>query len=152
MSEPLNVSVRELSPVRVAMMEHQAGGMAGRYQGAIGAKFLEVEGWIRSRGIRADHLRRIGVPFTEGTELIRYWCCIELPEGVMGDDGPVEVRELAGGRYAVLTLEKNAATIGDSIDRFYSEYAPSQGLALDDSRPPMEIYYRDTVEYCAPVV
>lgn len=151
MNEPLNVRIQELSPVRVAMLEINVGGMVGRYQGAIGAKFLEVEGWIKSRGIHDDHLRRIGVPFNEGTELSHYWCCIEVPEGVMGH-GPVEVRELAGGRYAVLTLQKNAATIGDTIDRFYSEYAPSKGLTLDNSRPPMEIYYRDTVEYCAPVV
>lgn len=151
MSEPLNVSIRELSPVRVAMLEYKAGGMAGRYQGAIGAKFLEVEGWLRLHGVDTDRLRRIGVPFTDGPDLTRYWCCIEAPEGI-ASDGAVEVRELAGGRYAVLTLAKNAATIGDNIERFYSEYVPAQGLTLDASRPPMEIYYPNTVEYCAPVV
>ena len=54
-------------------------------------------------------------------------------------------------RYAVLSLVKVAATIGPTIGRFYSEYAPAHGLTPDDSRPPIEVYYAQTMDYCAPV-
>lgn len=150
MSEPLNVSIRESEPVRVALLEYEEKGLAGTYQGAIGVKFQEVEGWLRLHGVKTDGLRRIGVPFTEGEHLRSYWCCIEAPEGVNGD-GPVVVRELAGGRYAVLTIPKNSNLIRESIDRFYGEYVPAHGVTIDSSRTPLEVYHPDTMEYCIPV-
>jgi DNA gyrase inhibitor GyrI len=91
------------------------------------------------------------VPFTDGPTLLRYWCCIEAPEGLAAGEDAVQVRELAGGRYAVLTLVKDSDTIGPSIDRFYSEYAPAHGLTLDETRPPIEVYYPETMDYCVPV-
>jgi DNA gyrase inhibitor GyrI len=152
MTGSLTVEVRELAPVRVVLLEYQAKGLlAGEYSESIGMLFREVEGWLRHRHYDVDGLRRLGVPFAEGGDLQSYWCCIEAPEGLTAGDAPVEVRELAGGRYAVLTLVKDAATIGPSIERFYREYAHVHNLTPDDSRPPIEVYHSQTMEYCAPV-
>jgi AraC family transcriptional regulator len=151
MNESLNVVVRDLPTVRVALLEYKAKGFKGEYQESIGMLFREVEGWLALRGFNVDRLRRFGVPFTDGPMLQRYWCCIEAPEGLMAGEDAVQVRELAGGRYAVLSLVKDATTIGPSIDRFYSEYVPAHGLTLDETRPPIEVYYPETMDYCAPV-
>lgn len=150
MSESLNVIIRELEPVRVALLEYEEKGLMEAYQGAIGAKFLEVEGWLNVHHVKTNGLRRIGVPITDGTHLTSYWCCIEAPDGLVGD-GPVVVRELAGGRYAVLTIPKNTSLIDESIGRFYKEYVPAHNIILDSSRPTLELYHRDTMEFCIPV-
>lgn len=151
MIESLNVNVRELPPVRVALLEYQVEGLAGTYRESIGMLFREVEGWLAIHGYPTNQLQRLGVPFNEGRSLQRYWCCIEAPEGLTAGDGVVQVRELAGGLYAVLTLKKSATTIGPSIDRFYNEYVPAHHMILDDSRPPIEIYHSNTMDYCMPV-
>jgi AraC family transcriptional regulator len=151
MSERLNVSIRDLPPIRVALLEYNAEGLAGEYRESIGMLFLEVEGWLMSRGHDTARLRRIGVPFGEGPALRRYWCCIEAPPGLEAGEGAVQVRELAAGRYAVLSLVKDSKTIGPSIERFYAEYVPAEGLVLDQTRPPLEIYYPETMDFCVPV-
>jgi DNA gyrase inhibitor GyrI len=151
MNESLNVVVRELSPVRVALLEYKAKGFKGEYQESIGMLFREVEGWLNHLGFKTDHLRRFGVPFTDGPTLLRYWCCIEAPEGLVASEKGVQVSELAGGRYAVLTLVKDSDTIGPGIDRFYSEYVPAHGLTLDETRPPIEVYRPEMMDYCVPV-
>jgi len=151
MNESLNVSVRDLPPVRVALLEYNAEGLAGEYRASIGVLFREVEGWLASRGYDTDRLRRLGVPFTDGPTLRRYWCCIEAPQDLVAGEGAVQVRELAGGRYAVLSLAKDSATIGPDIDRFYSEYVPANDLLPDATRPAIEIYYPETMDYCAPL-
>lgn len=151
MNDELSVVMRDLPPVRVAVLEYAAEGLAGEYSASIGVLFREVEGWLALRGYDTDRLRRYGVPFTEGETLRRYWCCIEAPAGLVANEGPVAVRELAGGRYAVLMLVKDAATIGQSIGRFYAEYVPTHGLTPDETRPPIEVYFPERMEYCAPV-
>ncbi len=151
MNEYLNITVREMAPVLVALLEYKADSLAGTYQESVGMLFREVEGWLNHRGFRTDQLQRFGVPFNDGPVLHRYWCCIEAPEGLAADGGAVQIRELAGGRYAVLSLVKDAATIGPAIGRFYSEYVPAHGLILDETRPPIEVYHAQTMDYCVPV-
>jgi len=151
MNQELDVTIRDLAPVRVAMLEYQAGSLVGTYQESIGMLFREVEGWLKHNGYDPQSLRRFGVPITEGERLIRYWCCIETPPDLATASGPVSICELAGGRYAVLSMFKNGATIGTTINRFYTDYVPSHGLKLDMTRPPIEIYYPDTMDYCVPV-
>lgn len=152
MSEPLSVDVRELPPVRVALLEYRAEGLAGSYQQSVGMLFREVEGWLALHGYHnTESLRRFGVSFTEDGTLVRYWCCIEAPEGLAAGDGAVQVRDLDGGRYAVLSLAKDATATDDAIDRFYADYAPAHGLLPDETRPSIEVYHRATIDYCVPV-
>ena len=151
MSKPLNVDVRELPPVRVALLEYNAEGLAGTYHESVGMLYREVEGWLALQGYDTESLRRFGVAFKEGDTLQRYWCCIEAPEGLTDGDGLVQVRELDGGRYAVLSVTKGATALDDAIDRFYADYAPTHGLLPDATRPSIEIYHRATIEYCLPV-
>lgn len=151
MDDSLNVVVRELPAVRVALLEYYVSGPAGEYSADIGMLFREVEGWLKHLGYETGSRRRIGVPFTEGSRLRSYWCCIEAPDGLVEGEGKVRVRELAAGRYAVLSLVKDSATIGPAIGRFYEEYAPAHNLTPDETRPPFEVYHAQTMEYCAPV-
>lgn len=72
MNEELNVSVRDLPPVRVVMIEYRASSLAGTYQESIGMLFAEVEVWLEHNGYDVHSLRRIGVPFTEGEQEIYY--------------------------------------------------------------------------------
>jgi DNA gyrase inhibitor GyrI len=65
---------------------------------------------------------------------------------------PIDIKDLPGGRYAVVRIEKDPAVIGSSIDRFYQEYVPQSRLELDGRRPTREIYYESTMEYCVPVL
>jgi DNA gyrase inhibitor GyrI len=151
MDKELDVAVRDLPAVRVVVLEYRARGFAGTYQESIGELFRELEGWLKVHGIYTHGLRRIGVPFADGDQLQRYWCCIEAPAGGVAEDGEVTVRELAAGRYAVLTLTKDANTIGANIGRFYRSYVPAHQLTLDATRPPYEVYHPNTMEYCVPL-
>lgn len=152
MNQTLNVTFHELPAVRVAMLAYHTESLGGVYSESIGTLFREVEGWLKHLGYDTHHLRRFGVPFNDGPILRRYWCCIEAPEGLAAAQGEVQLRDLAGGRYAILSLSKDAATIGPSIGRFYSEYVPTHGLTLDDTRPPIEVYHPETMDYCVPVI
>ena len=152
MTDSLDITVRELPPIRVVMMEHKTTGMAGDYSASIGMMFRELEGWLKIHKFETDLLHRYGVPHTVDGHLVSYWCCIEAPDGLLEGGKGVTVGELAGGRYAVLSLVKDSEIIGSAIDRFYNEYVPAHGLELDNSRHPIEVYYHERMEYCAPVL
>lgn len=151
MNDSLNVAVRELPAVRVAFLEYHARGTAAEYGPDIGMMYREVEGWLNHLGYKTGSLRRLGVPFNEGSRLRSYWCCIEAPEGLAEGKGKMQVRELAAGRYAVLSLHKDSETVGPAISRFYDEYAPAHGLVPDETRPLYEVYHPESMEYCIPV-
>ena len=76
---------------------------------------------------------------------------VSIDDEEIGEDGAVQVRDLDGGRYAVLSLAKDATATDDAIDRFYADYAPAHGLLPDETRPSIEVYHRATIDYCVPV-
>lgn len=151
MNDSLEVAVRELPAVRVAFLEYHAEGRAGEYGPDIGMMYRDVEGWLKHLGYKTDSLRRFGVPFSEGSRLRSYWCCVEAPDGLAEGKGKMQVRELAAGRYAVLSLHKDSETVGPAISRFYDEYAPAHGLVPDETRPLYEVYHPESMEYRIPV-
>jgi DNA gyrase inhibitor GyrI len=63
----------------------------------------------------------------------------------------VGIKELPGGRYAVVKIAKDPQIIGDSIGRFCQEYVPKNNIRIDGMRPTYEIYWEDTMDYCAPI-
>ena len=151
MNDSLDVAVRELPAVRVALLEYKAEGRAREYGADIGMMYRDVEGWLKHLGYKTDSLRRFGVPFSEGSRLQSYWCCVEAPEGLTEGKGKMQVRELAAGRYAVLLLHKDSETVGPALRRFYDEYAPAHGLVPDEKRPLYEVYHPESMEYRIPV-
>jgi DNA gyrase inhibitor GyrI len=74
-------------------------------------------------------------------QLKSYDCCVELPEPVQVSNKTIQTKQLTGGKYAALTLEKDSAAIGDTIGRLFGEYVPEHQLVLDDSHPSYEIYH-----------
>jgi hypothetical protein len=58
---------------------------------------------------------------------------------------------LIGGRTAVLPLEKDSATIGEAIGRFFAEDVPEHQLVIDSRRSSYEVYYETRMDYCVPI-
>jgi DNA gyrase inhibitor GyrI len=148
----LSVSIRELPSVHVACISYTAGDEQGGLHNEIGDCFRRVQAWVREHGYNPFATLTIGVPVLVGGWLSSYECCIEVPEDVQGGSSGVGVKELPGGRYAVVSIEKAPAIIGDAIGRFYQEYVPQNGLEIDGRRLTYEIYYASTMEYCVPLL
>jgi DNA gyrase inhibitor GyrI len=81
-----------------------------------------------------------------------YDCCIQVSEVVRDGSGDVNVRELPGGRYAILTLAKDTKIAGSSISRFFQVYVPENKSEVDGTRPTYEIYYENKMEFCVPIL
>ena len=148
----LSVSIRELPSVHVAYISYMAGDEPVDLHNEIGDCFRRVQTWVRERGYDPYATLTIGVPVLVASRLSSYECCIEVPEEVQGGSSGVGVKELPGGRYAVVSIEKAPSIIGDSIGRFYQEYAPQNALEIDGQRPAYEIYFASTMEYCVPLL
>lgn len=148
----LSVSIRDLPVIRVAYIEYKPDAEQGDMHAQIGDCFRRVQAWVRERG--HDPLSRltVGAIKMAGGQLSSYECCVQVPEQVQDGSGEVSVQDLVGGRYAVVTIEKDPRIIGDSIGRFYQEYAPQNHIEIDGSRPTYEVYYESTMEYCVPIV
>lgn len=107
---------------------------------------------MRGLGYDPHTLLTIGAFKATDGQLLSYECCVQAPEQVKSGSEGVGVKELPGGRYAVVSIKKDAAIIGDSIRRFYQEYAPHHSIQIDGTRPTYEIYYESTMEYCVPIL
>jgi len=148
----LSVSVRDLAPLRAACLDCRAT-QGSDFSQSIGAGFQYVEAWLLARGHdpREELLLFVGAFSAAGAPPSLYTCCIQTPDGMAGDSVGVEIRDLPGGRYAVLSMVKDPAVIGPSIGRFYQEFVPQHDLAIDGERPTYEIYFESTMEYCVPI-
>ncbi len=148
---PLVVEARDLAPVRVAYIEFTGDVAEGEHSHEIGACFQKVRHWVASLGHDLDTLLHIGIAKEEKGRPTGYACCVSIPESVESGSGEIRIRELVGGRYAVLTTDKDPSICGPIIGRFYQEYVPQKGIEIDDARPTYEIYYERTLEYCIPI-
>lgn len=148
----LSVSIRERNPIRVAFVDLAAEFEPGEFSSKIRAQFQSLRQWIEEQGLDPDLLLHIGIPKATAGQLAGYECCLEAPEAILGEPGRVEIKELPGGCYAVLKVDKDPESIGQALDRFYSEFVPQEELELDGQRPTLEIYYENWMEYCAPLV
>jgi DNA gyrase inhibitor GyrI len=151
MDAPLSVSIRDLSPVHVAYIDCQVNVAEGGYSSEIGKRFQEVRTWVAGLGYDVNALLTIGVLKEADGQPSGYECCVQVPQAVTGGSGGIGIKELVGGRYAVVTVEKDPAIIGEAIRRFYQEYVPRNHVAIDGTRPTYEVYYESTLEYCVPL-
>ena len=146
----LDVSIRELASIPVAYTDIQLNQAAGTFSDQIAQSFEAVKRWAADHGYDpASHLV-IGVPHVRDGQWVAYECCVQLPALADSADA-IKVKQLTGGRYAVLTLGKDSATIGATIGRFFAEYVPDQQLVIDSARPNYEIYHARIMEFCVPL-
>jgi len=148
----LSVSIGDLPSVHVACMEYQATADPSNMHDEIGECFRRVQAWLRERGYDPLTWLTIGVINVADGRLASYDCCVQVPELLQSGSEGVEVKDLVGGRYAVLSMPKDPAAIGSSIGRFYQEHVPQHHIAVDGARPTYEIYHESTMEYCVPVL
>jgi DNA gyrase inhibitor GyrI len=149
--QALSVSIRDLLEVEVAYTRCRVEQAAGNFSDQIRDGFQTVKDWIMQQGYDTSGLRVIGAPQVIDGQLKSYDCCVELPEPVQVNTETIQTKNLTGGQYAVLTLEKDSALISDSIGRFFAEYVPEHQLVIDNDRPSYEIYYEHVMEFCVPI-
>lgn len=143
----LHVEILDLAAVRVLDHYSLFRDEMHNPDKVIRKAFQELQRRVSAFGLDPDTLLHIGIPEIADRRLISYDCCIEflLPEENAG------VKNLPGGRYAVLAIEKKREKIGPAIRAFTGDYLPEHGFVMDEDRSIYEIYYKDTIEYCMPI-
>jgi DNA gyrase inhibitor GyrI len=147
----LRVQIQEL-PARVLVcLTCLLDQSAGEFSTEIKEGFGQVKRWAEQHERTVADRLIIGIPHIVERQLTGYDCCVEpayiappLPQGW-------QTKHLPGGRYAVLALEKDSATIGQQIGQFIAEYVPQHQLILDATRASYEVYYAQTMDYCVPI-
>jgi DNA gyrase inhibitor GyrI len=150
--QPLRVIIQDLTPVFIAYVSCQLQQATGRYNEQIRDGFQQIKDWAQQRGYDPSALKVIGIPRTDGAQLVGYECALELPEIISQDTEGIQTKELPGGRYAILSLEKDSNTIGATIGRFFAEYVPQHQLIVDPQRPMYEVYYEQMMDFCVPML
>jgi len=149
--QALSVSIRELPTIFVAYTHCHVDQAAGNFSDQIRDGFQNVKDWVMQKGHDLSGLKVIGVPHIRDSQLTGYECCVELPKTEDVNTGTIQTKQLTGGKYAVLTLEKDSATIGETIGRFFADYVPAHQLIIDNHRPSYEIYDEHLMDFCVPI-
>lgn len=118
---------------------------------AIRGLFERVQEWLQEIGDDPYTRLTVGSIWAVEERLLRYDCCIEVPDEVESAPEGIAIKTLPGGRYAVVTIEKDPQVIPAIVRRFHEEYAPQNNIQIDPRRPTYEMYYKDAMEYCVPV-
>jgi len=150
--EGLSVEIRELPVVRVAYAAYKPGSSEEDMGKEIRAQFERVQAWLQEIGYDPYTRLTIGAIAAAEEQLLRYDCCVEVPDEVQNPPEGIRTKKLHGGKYAVVTMAKDPQLIPATIRRFHTEYALQNNLQIDASRPTYEIYFQDVMEYCVPVL
>jgi DNA gyrase inhibitor GyrI len=149
---PLQVEIRELPAVRVVTLAFMPESQSENHGTEIRSRFERVQEWLKGLGLDPYTRLTIGEIVSIDERLLRYDCCVEIPDEVQICPEGMRIRRLHGGRYAVLTITKEPEVITDSIRRLYEQWVPEHELKIDASRPTYEIYWADTMDYCVPLM
>ncbi len=147
---PLLVEKAVLPDVHVAYIRYTVVSGQSNFA-SINACFGRVRDWLRRRGLQPSAFLTIGASRFEGTPPV-YDCCVQVPQDIEHGDGEVQIQDLPGGRYAVLSIRKEPAIIGETLRRFYHEYVPQNKLKIDAGRLTYEIYDESAMRYCVPLM
>ena len=147
----LQVHIQELPLREVVCLTCQLDQVTGQFSTQIGDGFGQVKHWLEQHSQVVTDQLIIGIPHVVERQLVGYDCCVELPHSTTPLPQGWQTKHLPGGRYAVLSLEKDSATIGERIGQFFAEYVPQHQLILDPTRPSYEVYYIQTMDYCIPI-
>jgi DNA gyrase inhibitor GyrI len=145
------VQIRDLPPHEVVCLTCQVDQATGQFSSQISDGFGQIKQWAAHHGIPVAECLFIGIPHVVERQLIAYDCCVQIPDSTVPPPEGWDAKPLPGGRYAVLTLDKDPATLGERIGRFFAEYVPQHQLRIDAARPGYEIYYAQTMDYCVPI-
>lgn len=151
-SGSLSVVMRELPAVRVACALYRPEPADENMGRAIRERFERVQAWLEEMGYDPYTRLTIGSIWAVDEQLLRYECCIEVPEEVEDAPEGIRIKNLPGGKYAVVTIAKDAQLILEAVRRFHEEYVPQNGVEVDARRPTYEYYFADVMEYCVPVL
>ncbi len=149
--QPWHVTIQDVMPVSIAYTSCQLHQATGSYSEQIRDGFQRMKDWARQHGYDLSKLRLIGIPRVNNAQLVGYECALELPEAASQFTKDIQTKQLPGGRYAILSLEKNSSTIGETIERFFTEYVPKHQLVIDPRRPSFEVYYERAMDFYVPL-
>jgi DNA gyrase inhibitor GyrI len=145
------VDCRDLPPREVVYLSCSVDLATGAFSTQIGNGFDHLKRWAQQQGYEAAETLIIGIPHVIERQLVAYDCCVQLPVHISAPVANLASKQIPGGRYAILSLEKDSATIGELIGRFFAEYVPQHHLNIDEARLSYEVYYTRTMEYCVPI-
>ena len=134
-----DVTIQDLEPLRVAAIRHR-----GPYT-ELGQIFARLYAWAGGRGLLGPGTRAFGITHDDPTavpaaELRSEACLLVGPE--TDGDGEVYIREIPGGRHAVMIHKGPYAELDRSFRWFYGEWLPTSGFTPAD-RPCVEEYLND---------
>lgn len=134
-----DVAIRDLAPIRVAAIAHR-----GPYS-ELGGAFSRLHAWAAGRGLLGPHTRALGIGYDDPAAVppaeLRSEACLSVGPDVVGD-GDVFIREIPGGRHAVLLHKGPYTGLERSYRWLYRDWLPTSGFAPAD-RPPVEEYLND---------
>ena len=148
----LQVEIRELPVVRVGCMAYKPSGETSNLGPELRQRFERVQAWVGELGLDPYTRLTIGSIVSADERLLRYECCLEIPDTVETCPEDIRIKKLPGGRFAVMSVDKEPQTVVESIRRFYEQWAPEHDLKIDAARPTYEIYWAETMDYCVPVL
>ena len=146
-----SVEIKELSAIHVAAMECKVNMASGQHSQEIADSFQMVSSWIQQRHYGIQEPLIIGISQVVNEQLVGFECCIQISEMATEGSDTIKIKDLVGGKYAVVSCEKRPEVIGKAMQQFYQTYVPQHSLKIDETRPEYEIYYLTTVEQCIPI-
>ena len=133
---PLQVEVKDITPMRVVFLRH-----VGPYS-EVGATWSRLMAWAGQRGLLGPSMRTIGIvhddPAITAADKIRYDACVVVNRPVQAE-GEFGVLELPGGRHAVATHRGPYENLSETYQRIYGAWLPKSGYELGDT-PAFEQY------------
>jgi AraC family transcriptional regulator len=136
---PYEVSVRHVSPIRVAALAHQ-----GPYMN-IGSTFERLLALAGGQGLLRSGIRTFGIyyddPSATPASALRADACLALPDGC-APSGELQVREIRGGRYAVVLHVGPYAELERPYRWLYGTWLAQSGEEPDNA-PTAEEYLND---------
>jgi AraC family transcriptional regulator len=136
-SKPMKVTIKHLSPMRVAFMRH-----IGPYS-EVGRTWDEFMMWLGKEGFLGGDVQFIGIchddPAVTPVGRIRYDACVTV-DGAFRPQGAIGAQVIAGGEYAVLTHFGPYEGLGGSYARLLGQWLPRSGRCVR-ALPSFEVYF-----------
>ena len=128
------VRIEERPSYRVAYVRHI--GPYGNTRGGIAAAFGTLRCWAACRGLVDESTALIGLCPDHAAitppDLCRYDACMPVGDDVE-EDGILSIQNIAGGRYAVLSVRPDSPTLHAKWEWFTSRWLPTSGELYDPS-------------------
>jgi len=133
------VTLRHTPPIRVAALPH-----AGPYAN-IGSTFERLMAMAAGQGLFGPGLRTFGIYYDDPTatpaSALRSDACMIIPDAVV-PTGELQVREIRGGRYAVVLHVGSYAELERPYKWLYGTWLVQSGEEPDNA-PIVEEYLND---------